>query len=222
MSLVQLAGGFDHLLQQYGYVAVIVLVFLESTGVPSPGETMLITAAAYAGATHALSPPLVILSAAAGGILGDNLGYWVGREGGWRLLRRYGRLLHVNDAMLKVGIYLFRRHGGKVVFIGRFTPLLRTWGAILAGVNRFPWPRFLAWNTLSGIAWASSWGLLAFAFGKTLQGVQQYVSLVAIGIATLITLAVGIAVRRNGRALSEAAERALPGSLDEIARRRAA
>src|SRR5260221_2492311 len=99
-----------HLLATYGYGAVFLCITIESTGIPFPGETMLLVAAIYAGTTHQLSIPLIIVAAASGAILGDNIGFWVGREGGFRLLRRYGHYIHLNERKLKIGLYLFRRH----------------------------------------------------------------------------------------------------------------
>src|SRR5258706_2179629 len=142
-----------HLLATYGYWAVLLVVGLESTGIPLPGETMLVAAAIYAGTTHQLSIQWVIAAAAAGAILGDNLGFWVGREGGYRLLRRYGHLVRLNERKLKLGLYLFRRRGGTVVFFGRFVAVLRMWAAFLAGTHRMEWKRFLLFNALGGIAW---------------------------------------------------------------------
>ena len=98
-----------HVLQTYGYWAVFGLVLLETTGIPAPGETMLIAAAAYAGATHHLSIFMVIGVAVGAATLGDNAGFWIGREGGWRLLCRYRHVLHIEPYMLKVGVYVFRR-----------------------------------------------------------------------------------------------------------------
>src|SRR5260370_20885951 len=104
---------------------------------------MLLVATIYAGTTHQLAPVLIIAAAESFAILGDNLGFWVGREGGYRLLRRYGHLVRLNERKLKLGLYLFRRHGGKVVFFGRFVAVLRMWAAFLAGVNPKPGLRFL-------------------------------------------------------------------------------
>lgn len=220
MSLLHAAGGdLNHVLHVYGYWGVALLVFLESMGVPSPGETMLIAAGVYAGATHHLQIGAVILTAWGAAVLGDNLGYWIGREGGWRLLRRYGRLVHVDDGTLKIGMYLFRRHGGTVVFVGRFLPLLRTWGAVLAGVNRFSWPRFLFWNATSAAAWATAWGLLSYAFGNALQHLQSLISLIAFGVALVVTVVTGVVLAKQRRALLARAERAFPGSLEDAARR---
>jgi membrane protein DedA with SNARE-associated domain len=144
-----------HFLTTYGYWAVLFFVAIESTGIPFSGETMLLVAAIYAGTTHRLSIALVIAAAACGAILGDNLGYWIGREGGYRLLRRYGPYIRLDERKVKLGQYLFRKHGGKVVFFGRFIAVLRTWAAFLAGTNCMPWGSFLLcsstrWGELSG------------------------------------------------------------------------
>lgn len=148
-----------HLLATYGYLAVLLFVAIESTGIPFPGETMLLVAAIAAGTTHQLSIAWVIVAAAGGAILGDNLGFWVGREGGYRLLRRYGRYIRLEEHRLKQGQYLFLKHGGKVVFFGRFVAVLRAWAAFLAGTNRMRWPRFLLFNAAGGIVWATLYGL---------------------------------------------------------------
>ncbi len=144
-------SGLTHFLTAYGYRAALFFVAIESMGIPFPGETMLLVAATYAGITHRLSPPLVIVAAASGTILGDNLGYWIGREGGCCLLRRYGRYLRLDERKVKLGQYLFRKHGGKVVLFGRFIAVLRALVAFLAGTNRMPWASFLLFNAL-GIA----------------------------------------------------------------------
>ena len=145
----------QHFLVTYGYWAVFVFVAIESIGIPFPGETMLLVAAIDAGTTHQLSIVLVIIAATCGAILGDNLGFWIGREGGYRLLRRYGRYIGFNERRVKLGLYLFRKHGGKIVFFGRFVAVLRAWAAFLAGVNRMQWSRFLLFNALGGVSWAT-------------------------------------------------------------------
>src|ERR1700761_3324945 len=137
----------------YGYPAVFTLVALESAGVPLPGETALVSAAVFAG-QGALNLEAVIATAALAAILGDNLGYWVGREYGFPLVYRYGHAIRLDEGRLKVAQYLFVRHGGKIVFFGRFVAILRAFAAFLAGVNRLPWPRFLIFNALGGIVWA--------------------------------------------------------------------
>ena len=203
-----------HFLMTYGYWAVLLFVAIESTGIPFPGETMLLIAAIYSGTTHRLSIPLVIAAAASGAILGDNLGYWVGREGGFRLLRRYGRYIRLNERKLKLGLYLFRKHGGKVVFFGRFIAVLRAWAAFLAGTSHMPWPSFLLFNALGGITWATVYGLGGYFLGESIHRLAGPVGTITIVLATLIIIASLIFVWRNEQQLEEKAEKALPGPLE--------
>ncbi len=144
------------LLGNYGYAAVFVFVGIESLGIPFPGETMVIVAATYAGATHRLTVWLVWLIAAAGAIVGDNIGFAVGHWGGYQLIRRYGPKVRFNEAKMKVGRLIFDRHGGKVVFFGRFVSILRTYAAFLAGTIRMPYIKFLFFNAAGGIIWSAS------------------------------------------------------------------
>ena len=118
----------------------------ESMGAPMPGETALVTAALYAGSTHQIGILPVIIVAATAAVAGDNIGYIIGRSIGLRLIVRYGRYIHLNEARLRVGQYLFLRHGGKIVFFGRFVAILRAFAALLAGVNCMRWPHFLIMN----------------------------------------------------------------------------
>lgn len=203
-----------HFLANYGYFAVLLFVAIESTGIPFPGETMLLVAAIAAGTTHQLSIFLVIVAAASGAILGDNLGFWVGREGGFRLLRRDARYIRLDEHKLKLGLYLFRRHGGKVVFFGRFIAVLRAWAAFLAGTNRMRWSAFLLFNALGGIVWATVYGLGGYL------PLGQYPSLSRTswhdhpGPGRPIILAGLVFTWRNERQLEEQAEQALPGPLE--------
>jgi len=203
------------LIDTYGYGAVLLFVAIESTGIPFPGETMLIAAAIAAGTTHHLLIPLVILAAASGAILGDNLGFLAGRKGGYRLLRRYGRYIRVDERKLKLGQYLFKRYGGRVVFFGRFVAVLRAWAAFLAGTNRMPYPRFLAFNAAGGILWATIFGLAGYALGDNVQRLTGPVGIVSLGIGALLIVIGLVALARNERRLEEEAERAMPGPLDE-------
>ena len=199
-----------HLLATYGYWAVFLFVAIESTGIPFPGEAMLLTAAIYAGTTHHLQIAFVIAAAAAGAILG----FWVGREGGYRLLRRYGHLVRLDERKLKLGHYLFQRHGGKVVFFGRFVAVLRALAAFLAGANRMPWDRFLLANATGGILWATVYGLGGYLFGNTIHQLAGPVRWGTLGVAVLGAVALAIAFHRNEARLAAAAERAFPGPLD--------
>jgi membrane protein DedA with SNARE-associated domain len=213
--MIQLAArDVTHLIQTYGYLAVFFFVGLESTGIPLPGETVLLAAAIYAGATHHLAIGWVIVAAALGAILGDNLGYWVGREGGFRLVRRFGRYVRLDERKLKLAIYLFDRQGPKVVFFGRFVAVLRAWAAILAGTFRMRWIPFLIFNASGGILWATIYGLAGYILGKSvhqLAGTIGRISLVAAVIAIVISLTL---IGRHERRWEEEAERALPGPLD--------
>ena len=202
-------------IQTYGYWAVFLAVGLESLGVPIPGETTLIAAALYAGSTHRLNFVTLGIVAAVAAIVGDNLGYLIGRTGGYRLLRRYGHYVRVDEAKLKVGRYLFDRHGGKVVFIGRFISVLRTYAAFLAGVNMMHWRRFLLYNAAGGILWAAVVTASAYLLGTAVHRVST-----AITIAGAVLLVVVLAVllyymRRHLKRLEALAEQAYPGSLDD-------
>ena len=157
----------DRLLSNYGYAAVFLFVMIESLGVPFPGETMVIAAALYSGAHHSLSVWGIWAFAAAGAIIGDNIGFGVGHWGGYELLRRYGSKVRLDEAKLKVGRLIFDRHGGKVVFFGRFVSILRTYAAFLAGTNRMRYLRFLAFNAAGGVVWSA-----LYAFGFYYVGAQ--------------------------------------------------
>ena len=204
-----------NLLSTYGYWAVLLFVAIESTGIPFPGETMLLVAAIYAGTTHHLAIPLVIAAAATGAILGDNAGFWVGREGGYRLLRRFGHYIRLDERKLKLGQYLFIKHGGKVVFFGRFVAVLRAWAAFLAGTNRMRWPRFLVFNAAGGIIWATIYGMAGYALGNNVHRLEGPVGIVTLVLAAIILIGFFIFLRKNEHRLEDEAEQALPGSIDD-------
>jgi len=204
----------QHLLITYGYLAVFIFIAIESTGIPFPGETMLLAASIYAGTTHHLSLPLVIVSAALGAIVGDTLGFFVGHVYGFRLLRRYGRFLRLDERRLKLGQYLFMKHGSKVVFFGRFVAVLRAWAAFLAGTNRMRWSRFLLYNALGGIVWATLFGSGGYFLGDNIHRLTGPVAMISIVLAAFFMIAFLIFLRRNEHRLIAEAERALPGPLD--------
>src|SRR5262245_7726021 len=156
------------LIETYGYWAVGAVVGMESMGVPAPGETVLILGAVYASMHHDVNIWGVIAAAATGAIVGDNAGYWIGRTFGYPLLLRYGRYIGLSDARIKLGQYLFLRHGGKVVFFGRFIAVVRVLAAFLAGVNRMDWREFLVANAAGGILWAAIYGLGAYSLGTAI------------------------------------------------------
>jgi membrane protein DedA with SNARE-associated domain len=205
----------DGWLSSYGYLVVFLFVMMESIGVPVPGETALIGAALYAGSTGKLEIWWVIAVAIAGAILGDNIGFSIGRYGGAKLLLRYGHKIRLHEGRLKIGIWLFRRHGGKVVFWGRFVSILRTWAAFLAGANHMDWPRFLVFNAGGGMVWAALYGAVYYVFGDTLRKLSTAID-VTIGVAgTAILVAFVVWTRRKEAELQERAEREIGGSVAE-------
>jgi membrane protein DedA with SNARE-associated domain len=167
---------------------VFLFVGIESSGIPFPGETMLITAAAYAGAGH-LRIQFVILAAIGGAVTGDNLGYWAGRTGGRSLVERYGHRIHLDAQKLQRAERFYAKQGDKTVFFGRFVAVLRAWAAFLAGLNRMPWPKFFVFNIAGGVAWATLWGVLAFEFGQNLSTLERIAKDVGYGAIVVVAIA---------------------------------
>ena len=205
----------DHLLHQFGYAAVFVLVAAESLGIPLPGETILIAAAIYAGSTHKLSVWLIFAVAAAAAIIGDNIGFWIGDKGGYRLLHRYGHYVRADETKIKIGHLIFERHGGKVVFFGRFVSVLRTYAAFLSGTLKMRWRRFLPYNASGGIVWAAIYSFIPYAVGGAITKASTPVD-IALGVVAAALLITGIVLlRRHASRLADQAEAAYPGPLPE-------
>src|SRR5919201_5597708 len=184
--------GFAQLVGTSGYWAVALVVMGESLGLPVPGETLLLLGAASAGAGY-LEVWGVIGAAAGGAMVGDSLGYVLGRWGGRPLLERYGRVLHLQPHHLARAEAFFARYGGKTVFIGRFIAVLRAYSALLAGVYRLPYPRFLLFNAAGGILWALTFGWLGAAFGSQWPLIERWAGragLLLVGLLVLVGLAV--------------------------------
>ena len=157
----------------------------------------------------------MIAAAACGAIVGDNLGFLVGREGGFRLVRRFGPYIGFDERKLKLGMYLFRRHGGKVVFFGRFVAVLRAWAAFLAGTSRMPWPRFLLFNGAGGILWATIYGLAGYTLGNNIHRILGPIGIASVVLAAIAIIISLIILRRNMARLEEEAEQALPGPVEQ-------
>lgn len=181
------------LLETYGYWVVFLFVGIESLGIPLPGETALVTAAAFAALGH-LSIAGVIATAAAGAVMGDACGYWIGRTGGLQLVRKYGRIVRFDEAKLDRVRTFFSRHGPKAVFFGRFVALLRTWAAILAGTALMPYGTFTLYNVLGGVSWAILFGSLGFFFGKSLPLLERYIGQASLALVLLAALVASIAI----------------------------
>ena len=180
--------------RQWGYVAVFIPLMLETSGIPFPGETILLLAAA-ASSHGVLNPWLVALTASVAAIVGDNIGYCIGRYGGRRLVTRLSRFEHVQTGVAWAERF-FEKHGGKAVFLARWTAGLRVFGSWIAGMSHMPWKRFVLWNALGGITWACTITFLGYTFGRSLQRVESLmgtVGAVAFGIVVVVT--VGLAVR---------------------------
>jgi membrane protein DedA with SNARE-associated domain len=199
-------------IRPYGLWALFALVMLECIGVPVPAETALIATAIYAGSTHQFSAISVVIVASTAAILGDNIGYLIGRSVGINLIVRYGRYVRLNRARLKVGQYLFIRHGGKIVFFGRFVAILRTYSAILAGVNMMPWPHFLTMNALGGICWATIFSIGAYRLGENFTRIAAPVGSLLFVMAVAAVVAGMLFFRRHEKQLERRAAKVLHGT----------
>ena len=208
-----LFGELQQLVPLHGYWVVGLIVGLESLGLPLPGETILVLAAIYAATDPNLNIWLVIAVAAFGAIIGDNIGYWLGSRYGYALLLRYGERIGMLEPRIKLGQYLFLRHGAKVVFLGRFVALLRILAAFLAGLNRMPWRAFLMANATGGLIWATAFGVGGFIFGKALLQLHHALAPIVLALALAGFFGCGYLIRRYEDRLTELAERALPGPL---------
>ncbi len=197
----------SHLVEVFGYPLLFVAVMAESSGVPIPGETALITAAVLASGGK-LQIELVIPIAAAAAIVGDNIGYLIGRRGGRWLLERPGRFQSQRRQALQNGEVFFERHGPKAVFLGRFVLGLRVWASWLAGATHMRWRSFVFWNALGGICWATAIGLLAYFLGHAAGNAIEAFGIYGL-VAVLIAIAgVVIAHRRHQRRVASASSAA--------------
>ncbi len=185
----------DHLVEVAGYPLLFVLVMAESGGVPIPGETALITAAVLASRGK-LQIEWVIALAAAGAIVGDNIGYLIGRKGGRWLLERPGRFHRQRLEVLRIGEPFFERHGPKAVFFGRFVLGLRVWASWLAGATRMHWRSFVVWNALGGVCWATGIGLLAYFLGNSAGNAIEAFGIYGLAAAVLAVVGAFVLHRR--------------------------
>jgi membrane protein DedA with SNARE-associated domain len=172
--------------QSLGYPALFILVMVESMGVPVPGETAVILAGLAANEGR-LSIVLVIAFAALAAIVGDNIGFEIGRRGGRTMLERPGRFGRQRSRVLEIGDPFFEKHGAKAVFFGRWITGLRFWAAWLAGASEMRRSTFIIWNAAGGIGWATTVGLAAYFGGKAVEHVITKVGLYG-GIAIVVIL----------------------------------
>lgn len=202
-----------HLIATYGYFGVALVIGFESMGIPLPGETILISAAIYAGTTHNLNIVGVIAAATAGAVIGDNIGYVIGRYLGLPVVARFGPHIGIGDSKLKLGRYLFDRYGIAVVFFGRFVAVLRTLAAFLAGVNQMHWLFFFIANLTGGLLWATTFGTAAYIFGHHIHRFAGPVGITLLVIAVITGLYGIVLIRRHEVRLEAEAVAAYPGPI---------
>ena len=214
----------QNILSVIGYPAVTLFIMIESSGIPFPGETMLLLASFFAATSHQLAIPIVIACAALGAIIGDNLGYLAGRTGGRALALRYGKYVFLKPHHLDYAEIFFEKHGDKTVFFGRFVAVLRAWSAFLAGINHMQWRKFLIYNAAGGIIWAIVYGTLGYVAGRFLHdnfaAVERIASTLGwIGAGTVIVFAAAVFIllrlRRRKRMLAAIEREVEAGAPDE-------
>jgi membrane protein DedA with SNARE-associated domain len=187
------------LFARYGYAVVFFGVFLENAGLPVPGETVLLAGSALSHFGH-LSLPMVVVTAIAAAILGDNLGFWIGRRGGRRLAERYGPSIGLTARRLEGFDRFFHRHGAKTVFMARFITGLRVVGAILAGASGLKWSTFLAYNAAGAVAWSITFGIVGYLLGRSWDLLEEWIgrsSIAGLGIVVILVVIWIATVRRE-------------------------
>src|SRR5579862_1820230 len=155
-----------HLIHAYGLLVVAGFIGLESIGIPLPGETTLIVGSVIAGRTHELSIIAVILTAAGASLIGRMIGYAIGARFGYWLVLRYGSYVRITETRIKLGQYLFLKHGGMIIIIAQFVPVLRAIAGIIAGANRMPWRHFVVASAVGALLWSACFGMGAYYFGR--------------------------------------------------------
>lgn len=178
----------------WGYLVVWLATFLENSvgaGVIVPGETLVIIGGVYAGLGE-LWLPLVSTVAVVGAVVGDNVGYWIGRRFGRGFVERHGRKLLVTPERLRTAERYYAAHGGKTVFLGRFIPVVRSVGFIVAGVARMEWRRFIAYDLAGALIWGVGHSILGYVLGVSYKRWERYATPAGLGLlAILLFLLVG-------------------------------
>jgi membrane protein DedA with SNARE-associated domain len=190
------------LFARYGYWVVFLGVFLENAGLPVPGETALLAGGAMAKYGR-LSLPWVVVTAICAAILGDNLGFLLGRRGGRTLAERHGRKVGLTPARLAQFDRFFEHHGAKTVFIARFVTGLRVFGAVLAGGSGLRWPRFLFYNATGAIVWATLIGIAGYMLAYSWDTLERWIGrsgLIALAAVSAIALVAFLRARRRTEA----------------------
>jgi membrane protein DedA with SNARE-associated domain len=203
-----LAASLLGLVDRFGYIGVAGLVFIESFGVPAPGETAIIAGATYAGQGH-LNVIVVAVVAFLAAVAGDSLGYLIGRTGGRPLVLRFGRYVRLTPGRLDRVETFMARHGPKVVVVARFVEGLRQLNGIVAGVTGMRWPRFVLFNAIGAAAWVGVWTTAGYLAGNHLAAITATIDryqLWAIGAAVLAVAGYLLLRARHRRSDSTSAE----------------
>jgi membrane-associated protein len=191
-----------HFVEQFGLLVVFFVVALESAGVPLPGETALVAAAILASQGHASLTAVIVVGAVAA-ILGDNAGYWAGRVLGRGFLQRYDPVRRFSDRVLPPAERFFKRHGGKAIFLARWTSGLRVAGAWIAGFAHMQWWRFFFWNATGGIFWSATVCVVAYYFGRAAADAIGTYGLIAGGVVVGLALLAWVALHVWRRRVAE-------------------
>jgi membrane protein DedA with SNARE-associated domain len=197
------------LVVRFGYFAVFLLIFFECAGIPLPGEIILVSASVFAGTTRQLEIGYVIVAAAAAATLGGELGFWLGRRYGFALLHRYGCYVNLTEPRLKIVQWIFLKYGGRIIFLGRFTALLRTYVAMLAGANKYPTHNFFIWNFAGGVVWALVFGTGGFFFGNSIKYIAGPVSVGLLAAAIVVIICLWLTFKKHESRLHKEAVRSL-------------
>lgn len=186
---------FQHLLDHYGYLAVAVMLVAENTGIPLPGEAVLVAAALYAG-TGGLNIWLVGIVATASSIAGSCVGYWIGANGGRPLAERYGKYVLLTPTRLRRVEAFFNRRGGWVVVFGRFVDGLRQFMSIVVGLSEMTFRRFVIFTSVGAVIWCAAWAAVGYVAGDHVETVSRYITYVAITVAVITVVTIGWHLRR--------------------------
>jgi membrane protein DedA with SNARE-associated domain len=186
------------LFARYGYAVVFLGVFLENTGLPVPGETTLLAGAALAHFGR-LSIAWVVVTAIVAAIAGDNLGFYIGRNGGRRLAERYGGRFGLTPARLAEFDRFFERHGPKTVFVARFVTGLRVVCAVLAGASGLRWPVFVFYNATGAVVWCTTIAAAGYALANSWDTLEQWVGRTGLILAAAVVAFIIVAWRRSRR-----------------------
>ena len=181
-------GDLLHLIGRYGYLVVFFGVMLEGTGMPLPGETVLIAAGVlvHRGVLHFGD---TLFFGILGAVVGNQIGYWVGRFGGRAFVLRWGRYTFITPERLGHAEAFFAQHGGGAVFLCRFVVGLRVFGALVAGTSRMPWVRFALYNVLGGIVWVTVAVSLGYFLWASISLVEHWVGRVSLFLVAALALA---------------------------------